>query len=181
MKLNRTTFLVLAGSLLVLGAVLYLLAGRYGLLQAKGRPVTISDGSLTVGSKNLWKDSSDDLKCLMPVGLGLVQGDYGWSVEYEYNDNQGPHRVDLSPADNQTLNLTIYYGDDTVSVTTDSSHQNLTICSQKYKFKKKFWSWKRYHSNDKDSITRVESCQPPTAACTYLPLPDKSVIGISYK
>ena len=176
MRLTKTRVLVLSASLLILAGVLFV------IVSATGRPVTIGDGSLTVGSTNYpyWVDPSDNVSVLTPVGSVLVAGDYGWSVEYDYSDSQGPHRVDLSPAGNQALNLTIYYGKDTVSITTDTSHRNLKIISQKYKFKKKFWWWKRYHENEKDSISRVESCQPVTSACTFIPTAGTSYIGFSY-
>jgi len=177
MKLTKTQALVFSISALALIGILY------GYLQARGRPVTIGDGSLKVGvvwtRYPWWKDTGGDLTVLRPVGTSLVPGDYGWSIEYDYTDEQGNDKqANLYPSSTQPLDLTVYYGDDKVHVTMDDL--GLKISCEKCTFNKTVW--RANHSNDKGSISRVESCQPATTACTFVPKSgEKSSIGISYQ
>lgn len=98
-------------------------------LASSDPPIIISDGSLQAESDNLWESPSHHVHALKPKGPLLNPGSPIGTVEFKYD---GLPPVDLSPAGGVALDVTILYGPDsshfdTIHVTTNSAHRNLTI------------------------------------------------------
>jgi hypothetical protein len=92
-------------------------------------PIIISDGSLYAKSDNLWESPSHGVHTLKPKGPLLNPGDPIGTVEFVYD---GLPPVDLTPGPGLALDITILYGPDpsnfdTIHLTTNNAHRNLTI------------------------------------------------------
>jgi hypothetical protein len=101
-------------------------------LASSDPPIIIGDGSLYVKSDNLWESPSHHVHALKPKGPLLNPGDPIGTVEFVYD---GLPPVDLTPGPSVALDITILYGHDpsncdTIHVTTNPVHRNLTITAQ---------------------------------------------------
>lgn len=100
-------------------------------LASSDPPIIISDGSLYATSDNLWESPSHGVHSLRPKGPIFNPGCPIGTVEFVF-DGHAP--VDLSPAPGVALDITILYGPDpshydTIHVTTNTAHRNLTIAA----------------------------------------------------